>query len=169
MSGKKSAIVGIANELVTLGLLLPRFPNTMLSAHQLSSHDIIIPLSNGSYVRAQVKTAKKSVTFTGGQRGGVDRTYDSETNESKEYKYSTKDTDIIIGITEVRFGTYELYFVPSLVVEKLNQKSISINKIAFTKNELSYIEHCKDAKFCEEKFQNLMPPIRPRYHCTWPF
>ncbi len=152
MSGKKSAIVGKANELITLGLLLPYYPDTMLSAHEQSSHDLIItmrnqvPTSKKTHVsiRAQVKTAQTSISFTGGNRGGVDRNYDPRVNESKQYSYSLDNSDIVIGIHKVGFGAYELYFVPSAVIEKIDQKSIAVSKIAFTKNKLEYIQKCAD-------------------------
>ena len=61
-AGKQASIAGVANEHVVLGILLPFFPNAMLSAHQQSTHDLIIPHEE-IYIRAQVKTSKKSISF----------------------------------------------------------------------------------------------------------
>jgi len=150
---KKAALVGTANQYITLGMLLPEFPETMLCSHDQSAQDMFI--ADISPIRIQIKTASKSIKFTGGTRGGVDRTYDKTTNQSKEYKYSTKDTDLIIGVHENARGKYELYFVPSIVIDKLDQKGISINKVAFTKNDYDVIRNCKDEQFCEDKFGAL--------------
>ena len=155
MTGKISAITGKANELITLGMLLPEFPNAMLSAHEQSSHDIIIALDSDNFIRAQVKTAGPSINFTGGNRGGIDRTYTKGTDNPKSYTYSTDDTDVVIGIHNTNFGKYDLYFVPSLVIEKINQKSISIKKILFTKNDLKIISLCKDEKYCNKFLKSL--------------
>ncbi len=155
MTGKISAITGKANELITLGMLLPEFPNAMLSAHEQSSHDIIIALEKNNFIRAQVKTAGPSVSFTGGNRGGIDRTYIKGTDNPKSYTYSTDDTDVVIGINNTDFGKYDLYFIPSLVITKIKQKSISINKILFTKNDLKIISLCKDEKYCHNFLQRL--------------
>ena len=155
MSGKVSGIIGKSNELITLGLLLPHFPNAMLSSHELSSHDIIIPWSN-DYYRTQVKTANPSISFVGGTRGGVDRNYDPSKNISKKYRYSTKDTDLIIGIKKCDFGIFELYFVPSIFLNWTKKQSMSTNKLEFTKNNFLFVENCKDENFIKKKFSRLL-------------
>lgn len=60
-AGKQASIAGIANEHIVLAILLPYFPDAMLSSHQQSTHDMIIP-SGGNFIRAQIKTANKSVS-----------------------------------------------------------------------------------------------------------
>ena len=45
-TGKNASIAGIANEHIVLGILLPFFPEAMLSSHQQSSHDLIIPVED---------------------------------------------------------------------------------------------------------------------------
>ena len=154
-SGKQASIAGVANEHIVLGILLPFFPNAMLSSHQQSSHDLIIPHGE-IFIRAQVKTSKKSISFTGGSRGGIDRTYMASTNNPKTYTYSTKDTDIIIGIKPIEIGKFELFFIPSLIVELSGQKSISTGKVAFTKNNLDYLKNCTDRSFCLREFRDLI-------------
>ena len=153
-SGKQASIAGTANEHIVLGILLPEFPDAMLSSHQQSSHDMIIP-SGDNFIRAQIKTANKSISFSGGGRGGIDRTYIKGKNNPKTYTYSTIDTDVVIGIEPIAIGSYDLFFVPSLVIERLGKKSISNNKVAFTKNNFDYLVKSKDTNFCNEMYQKL--------------
>ena len=82
-------------------------------------------------IRAQVKTAKKSISFIGGTRGGIDREYKSGV---KEYKQSTSTSDVVIGIQPLGNNSYDLYFIPTILIETLNQKSISIKKAGKLKN-----------------------------------
>ena len=154
-AGKQASIAGVANEHVVLGILLPFFPNAMLSAHQQSTHDLIIPYEE-IYIRAQVKTSNKSISFIGGSRAGIDRTYIASINNPKTYTYSRKDTDIIIGIKPIEIGKFDLFFVPSLVVELSKQKSISTGKVAFTKNNFNYLKNCTDREFCLNEFRDLI-------------
>ena len=91
-SGKQASIAGVANEHIVLGILLPFFPNAMLSSHQQSSHDLIIPHEE-IFIRAQVKTSKKSISFTGGSRGGIDRTYMAST---VSYTHLTLPTILLV-------------------------------------------------------------------------
>ena len=153
-SGKQASIAGTANEHIVLGILLPEFPDAMLSSHQQSSHDMIIP-SGDNFIRAQIKTANKSISFSGGGRGGIDRPYIKGKNNPKTYTYSTIDTDVVIGIEPIAIGSYDLFFVPSLVIERLGKKSISNNKVAFTKNNFDYLVKSKDMNFCNEMYQKL--------------
>ena len=155
-SGKQASIAGIANEHVVLGILLPEFPDAMLSSHQQSSHDMIIP-SGDDFIRAQIKTADISVNFSGGGRGGIDRTYLKGENNPKTYTYSTKNTDVVIGIKPLDIGKYDLFFVPSIVIEMLDQKSIANNRVSFTKNNFDYLIKAKDKSFCEEMYKKLKP------------
>ena len=153
-SGKQASIAGIANEHIVLGILLPNFPDAMLSSHQQSSHDMIIPSGN-NFIRAQIKTASNSISFSGGGRGGIDRTYVKGKNNPKTYTYSTTNTDVVIGIKPLKIGKYDLFFVPSLVIEMLDQKSIANSKVSFTKNNFDYLVNSGDAKFCEAMYQKL--------------
>ncbi len=76
----------------------------------LSPYDIIIVFKKEDgaeeIIRAQVKTAKKSISFTGGTRGGVDRVYKSGV---KEYIQSTTTSDVVIGVRPLCNDSYELY------------------------------------------------------------
>jgi hypothetical protein len=149
---KLAAIRGKANEIIVLGILLPHYPNTMLSPHELSSHDMSIPISRSLSVRAQIKTSPKSISFTGGIRAGIDKTYKSSL---KEYTYSADILDLVIGIKENSIGNYALYFVPTKVIDKLGQKSISVNKVLFTENDFEVIERCTEDKYCDEFLKKI--------------
>ena len=150
---KLAAIRGKANEIIVLGILLPHYPNTMLSPHELSSHDMSIPISRSFLVRAQIITSQKSIDFTGGGRAGIDRTYKSN---KKIYTYSSKLLDLVIGIKENSFGNYALYFVPTKVIDKLGQKSISVNKVMFTENDFEVIERCTEDKYCDDFLKKII-------------
>ena len=95
-------------------------------------------------IRAQVKTASKSVSFTGGTRGGVDRTYRSD---AKVYRQSTATSDVVIGVSTLENGSIDLYFVPTVLVEALNQGSITLSKISPLRNNYEMFERCKDGPF----------------------
>ena len=121
--GKQAAIEGFAHEHIAVGILMKRFQNVSLVDLPLSSYDIIIALKkkDGSeeIIRAQVKTAKKQINFVGGRRGGIDRTYKSNV---KEYVQSTKTSDVVIGVHPNKGGGLDLYFVPTILIERLRQK-----------------------------------------------
>lgn len=150
--GRQASVDGFAHEHIVVGVLMKRYQNVSLVDLPLSPYDIIIVFkeSDGTenIIRAQVKTATKSVSFTGGSRGGVDRSYKSGV---KEYVQSTIHSDVIIGIHPLGKDSFELYFIPTFLVEYFNQKSISINKIAPLKNNYEILENCKNQKFILEK------------------
>ena len=121
----------------------------------LSSYDLIIVLkkNNNGYeeiIRGQVKTVgpSGSLSFTGGTRGGVDREYKSGV---KSYVQSTKTSDIVIGIKALENDSFDLYFVPTILIEILGQKSISINKIKALKNNAEILENCKNCDYILKK------------------
>lgn len=150
-SGKQATIDGRAHEHIVLGILMKRYHNVFLSDLSLASYDIIIMRKLGNQedaIRIQVKTAQKSVSFTGGTRGGVDREYKSEI---KEYTQSTETSDVVVGIHPLENGSFDLYFVPTILIEHLTQKSISLNKISFLKNNYQMLENCKNVNFVLDK------------------
>jgi hypothetical protein len=153
--GRQSSVEGFAHEHIVVGLLMKKYQNVSLVDLPLSPYDIIIVRKdydgNEDVIRAQVKTASKSVSFTGGTRGGVDREYKSGI---KEYTQSTETSDVVIGVHPVNDKSFELYFVPTVLIEKLGQKSISIRKIKDLKENYFILEHCKNSELviqkCEE-------------------
>ncbi len=150
-TGLQASIDGFANEKIACGILMKRYANVSLVDLPLSPYDIIIvrKLDDGSedIIRIQSKTATKSVKFTGGTRGGVDRTYKSGV---KTYVQSPKFSDCVIGI-HFNDSKPELYFVPTILIEKLGTQSISIRKIEKFKDNYMILEKCKDEEFVLKK------------------
>jgi hypothetical protein len=150
--GRQASVEGFAHEHIAAGILMKRYQNVSLVDLPLSPYDIIVVFkqADGSedIIRAQVKTAKKTVSFTGGARGGVDRIYRSDV---KVYTQSTKTSDVVIGLNPLSKDSFALYFVPTCLIEVLNQKSISINRIQALKNNYEIFERCKDRDFVLSK------------------
>jgi hypothetical protein len=155
-AGLQAAVNGFAHELIACGILMKRYQNVSLVNLPLSPYDIIIvfkkPDESEEIIRGQVKTARRSVKFTGGTRGGVDREYKSDV---KKYKQSTKISDVVIGVHPNDNGHFDLYFVPTILVEELGQDSISIVRIDALKNNYTMLEHCKDKQFVLEECKKL--------------
>ena len=146
--GREDSVKGFAHEHIVAGILMKRYQNVSLVDLPLSKYDLIIvpkQQENGTEeaIRAQVKTVSPSgsISFTGGGRAGVDRTYKSDV---KTYVQSTKTSDVVIGIQQASNGHFDLYFVPTVLIEVLEQKSISINKIQALKNNADILENCKN-------------------------
>ena len=150
--GRQASVDGFAHEHIAAGILMKRHQNVSLVDLPLSPYDIIIVLKKADdsedIIRAQVKTAKQSVSFTGGGRGGVDREYKSDV---KTYTQSTVTSDVVIGVHPAGDNAFELYFVPTILIEALNQKSISINKIRDLKENYDILENCKNRKVVIDK------------------
>ncbi len=47
--------------------------------------------------------------------------------------------------------TYELYFVPTCLIEELSQDSISLRKIEFLRENYEILERCKDREYVIQK------------------
>ncbi|MDK2820807.1 MAG: hypothetical protein PWP31_772 [Clostridia bacterium] len=148
MRGRQASVEGFAHEHIAAGILMKKYQNVSLVDLPLSPYDVIVVFKkeDGSedIIRAQVKTARTSIRFTGGTRGGVDRVYKSGI---KVYTQSTKTSDVVIGLTPLSSDSFELYFVPTVLIEELKQKSISINRIQALKNNYEIFERCKDRDF----------------------
>jgi hypothetical protein len=163
--GRRASIDGFANEKIVCGLLMKKYGNVSMVDLPLSSYDITMvnKLEDDSedIIRIQSKTASKSVSFTGGGRGGVDRTYKSGV---KTYVQSPKRSDCVVGI-HFEDGEPELYFVPTFLIVELKSKSgeqaksISINRIKQLKNNYEMLEKCKDRGFVirEAKKYGILP------------
>ena len=97
--GKWASIEGFANEKIVCGILMKRYGNVSLVDLPLSPYDIIIARKTDKgkedIIRIQVKTARFSLSFVGGSRGGVDRIYKSNV---KTYIQSPEYSDCIVGI-----------------------------------------------------------------------
>jgi hypothetical protein len=146
--GRQASIDGFAHEHMVCGILMKKYQNVSLVDLPLSPYDIIIVFKNEIdeelIIRAQVKTARTSVSFTGGTRGGVDREYKSDI---KTYTQSTKTSDVVIGYKPISDDQFELYFVPTILIEEWGSKTKSINLISPLKNNYEILEKCKDRDF----------------------
>jgi len=156
--GKQNPAKGRANENRLLAALLDRGYNASGVDMPHSPYDIVTELRNNDYIQIQAKTVGKnnSVPFTGGGRGGVDREYKSDV---KSYTQNTGTSDIVVGVKTKKTNgddKTDFYFVPTILIEKLNQKSISANKLEKWKNNWKILEECKNEAFVLDLFQDLL-------------
>ena len=152
--GKLASLKGFANENRLLAALLERGFNASKVDLPHSPYDIILEKDKNDTIRIQVKTLSpsKSVSFKGGVRGGVDRTYASGV---KEYTQNPETSDVVVGVESKRNnGDIEInfYFIPTIYIERLGQGSISTNKIPQTKNNWEILLRCKEKDFIEKIF-----------------
>jgi hypothetical protein len=155
--GRQASVSGFANEHIVVGILMQKYSNVSLVDLPLSSYDIVLVKKHNDvddFIRIQVKTAKSTVSFVSGSRGGVDRNYDREDNTSKEYRQSTITSDVVCGIHANDDNSFDLYFVPTILIEELNQKSISISKISGLK-DYRFLENCKDKDWVIQRAREL--------------
>ena len=152
--GRLASAKGFANENRLLAALLERGYNASQVDLPLSTYDIVVEKSRYDIIRVQVKTVnkQKSISFRGGVRAGRDRT--SSTGETS-YTHSTETADIVVGVeSQTTNGDTEInfYFIPTLHIEKIGQKSLSINKIPQAKNNWEILVRCKEEDFVNEVF-----------------
>ena len=156
--GRRAAATGAANENRLLAALLSRDYNASRVDLPHSPYDLVVDLKEAGIIRIQVKTASGgSIGFTGGSRGGVDRDYKSDV---KTYVQSTETSDVVVGVvSNIDNGdsSTDYYFIPTLYIEKLNQKSISVNKVKQTKNNWELLRRCRDSDYV---FEILPPPLK---------
>ena len=152
--GKLDSAKGFANESRLLAALLERGFNASRVDLPHSTYDIVVETSTHDIIRVQVKTVGQegSVSFTGGIRGGVDRSYKSDV---KSYVQNTQTSDIVVGVQSLaNNGDKEInfYFIPTLYIERIAQKSLSVRKIPQAKNDWKILRHCKEKDFVLKKF-----------------
>ena len=154
--GRQASIEGFANEHIAAGLLMKKYQNVSLVDLPLSPYDIIIvrKLDKGGedIIRVQVKTARTSVTFTGGTRGGVDREYKSGV---KTYTQSPKTSDVVIGLKPVDEKTFDMYIIPTVLIAIWGTKSKGLGTIEPLKNNYDFLDNCKDSKYILRKAKEL--------------
>ena len=145
--GKQASIDGFAHEHIVVGILMKKFQNVSLVDLPLSPYDIIIARKiegedKEDIIRVQVKTSKKSISFTGGTRGGVDREYKSSI---KTYTQSPKTSDVVVGIQpNNETDEYSLYFVPTILIAEWGTKSKSLEQIRALKDNYDFLINCKN-------------------------
>ncbi|MDI6801429.1 MAG: hypothetical protein QMD01_05175 [Thermodesulfovibrionales bacterium] len=151
-TGRQASIEGFANEHIVAGLLMKKYQNVSLVDLPLSPYDIIIvrKLQAGGedIIRAQVKTARTSVSFTGGTRGGVDREYKSGV---KTYIQSPETSDVIIGLKPLPNDAFDMYFIPTILIEIWGTKSKGLGTIEPLKNNYYILENCKNKNLILQK------------------
>ena len=154
--GLQASVNGFAHEHIVVGILMKKYMNVSLVDLPLSPYDIIIVRKREGekedIIRAQVKTAKKSISFVGGSRGGVDRQYKSGV---KTYVQTTEKSDVVIGLQPTDTGAFDLYFVPTILIEHLKHKSISTRKIKALKNNYEILENCKNEEYILDRCKDF--------------
>ena len=147
-TGKQSSVDGFAHEHIAAAILMKRYHHVSLMDVPLSSYDMLIDFGNTDeheeIIRAQVKTARTRVPFKGGGRGGRDRVYKSDV---KTYTYSPENSDVVIGVHPIDDNdrVFELYFLPTILIERLDQKTgIAISKIEKLRENYFILENCKN-------------------------
>ena len=155
--GRQASATGFANESRLLAALLDRGFNASRVDLPHSTYDIVVELIEGPIVRVQAKTIGKanSIKFTGGSRGGVDRQYKSNV---KSYVQDTTTSDIVVGVKSNKINgddKVDFYFVPTLLIERIQQQSISVNKLKKWKNQWKILVKCTDRGFVKNTFHEL--------------
>lgn len=141
--GKIAANLGDAHEHIVAGILIRLGFNVGFVDVRGSPYDLLIvafqsPKGKPTILRAQVKTADKSISFIGGSRGGIDREYKSGV---KTYKYTTEHSDIILGIDR---DTLDIYVIPTCFVTKWGT-SKATNKMKILKNNWNVLLNWNEA------------------------
>lgn len=129
---KSGAPLGDAHELFVRGILMRL--GFEVGKVDLSSgpYDLIVaayvePDKEKKFLKAQIKTVTGSLSLTGGGRAGIDREYKSSV---KTYKYSEKETDLILGVDR---ASLDIYIFPAMFAPKYGS-SVAKKKIAVCKN-----------------------------------
>ena len=150
---KSNSILGPAHEHFVVSILMRLGFQVALTEVSGSSYDCIIEgysqppkkedlfsFENKDLLRGQIKTARNSISFTGGGRGGVDREYNTEETENKVYKYSSANVDILIGVDPTEL---DLYLVPVKYIDEWG-KSKAISKMQSLKNNWDILINWND-------------------------
>jgi hypothetical protein len=134
-----------AHQYLVVGILMRMGFLIYVNKDPAGTFDFIIPAfedfarekEKNALLRAQVKTVKRGMRFIGGTRAGVDRVYKPGV---KEYKYTPKHNDLIIGVDP---DTLDLYFVPTRFIAKWG-KSVSKRKLEPLKNNVEILLNWND-------------------------
>jgi len=153
---KHAARLGDAHEMIVAGILIRLGFEVGLICAKGGPYDLWLiayerPGGSIKPLRVQVRTISKDKTikFTGGTRGGVNRIYIPGV---KKYKYSEKDNDLIIGVDP---ETLDLYLIPTRFIEKWGE-SRSIKKLQPLKNNWDLLLNWNDEFLAE--LEKSLPP-----------
>lgn len=138
-------MLGEAHQYLVTGLLMRLGFLVSVITVRGGTFDLIIPAYENftqdrekvALVRAQVRTIKQSLRFTGGVRAGVDRIY---LPEVKGYKYTPRHNDLIIGVDQ---SILDLYLVPTRYIERWGN-SVSKSKLQPLKNNWQILLNWND-------------------------
>jgi hypothetical protein len=142
---KYAALMGDANEMLVAGILTRwGFEAGLLNAKGGPDDLWVMAYENLKTrkirpIRVQIKTVGegRSIHFTAGSRGGIDRIYLSS---AKVYKYTQEHNDMIIGVDS---ETLDLYLVPTIFISNWG-KSKSVNQLQALKNNYDVLLNWND-------------------------
>jgi hypothetical protein len=144
---KSGAPLGDAHELFVRSILMRL--GFEVGKVDLSSgpYDLILaayvePGKEKKFLRAQIKTVVGSLSLIAGSRGGIDREYKSGV---KTYKYSEKDTDLILGVDR---ADLDIYVFPVRFAPKYGD-SVGKGKIEICKNNWDILLNWNDRYLSE--------------------
>jgi hypothetical protein len=157
LKGKFEALLGDAHQFIVAGILIRLGFTVSLVALKGEPFDLIIyahetPGGREIPLRCQVRASHKSVKFTGGTRGGVDRIYKPGI---KKYKYTTEHNDLIIG---VNIDTLDLYLVPTKFIANWGE-SRAFSKLKPLKNNWEILLNWNE-EYLEELHRKFEPQTR---------
>lgn len=146
--GKFSSNLGTAHEFYVASILMRLGFDVSISSMAGVPYDLIVSAyekgrgSRTKLLRAQVKTARGSMGFVGGIRGGADRAYASTEKElvEKKYKYSEEHNDLVVG---VQIDTLDIYLVPTRFLKKFGE-SKSLKLLSLFKNNWDILLNWND-------------------------
>lgn len=116
-------INGNADELIAVGRCIKAGFYCSTVENTNGRYDAVIDPGNGKLLRVQIKgTSGKSIGFKGGGRSGQQI---SREVARRDYKYSPKDCDLILGINS---NTGECYIIPISDIQNFGS-SKSLNKL----------------------------------------
>lgn len=154
--GRFAALLGEAHQYLVTGILMRLGFHVSVITVRAGTYDLIIPAFENyasnpektALIRAQVRTARgNSLRLIGGIRAGIDRKYIPGV---KEYKYTTKDNDLIIAVDPL---TIDLFLVPTRYIGRWG-KSVSKGKLQPLRNNWNILLNWND-NFLSQLEQSL--------------
>jgi hypothetical protein len=157
LEGRFEALLGDAHQFIVAGILIRLGFTVSLVALKGEPFDLIIyayekPNGREIPLRCQVRASHKSVKFTAGTRGGVDRIYKPDV---KKYKYTTEHNDLIIG---VNIDTLDLYMIPTKFIANWGE-SRAFSKLRPLKNNWNILLSWNE-EYLKELYRKLEPQTR---------
>jgi len=155
LRGEFEALLGDAHQFIVAGILIRLGFNVSLVALKGEPFDLIVfayekPQGREIPLRCQIRASRrKSVKFTGGTRGGVNRIYKPGV---KKYKYTPEHNDLIIGVD---MDTLDLYLVPTRFIVNWGE-SRAFSKLQPLKNNWNILLNWNE-EYLSKLYQRLEP------------